>query len=512
MSLFAYVIQSSLTTIQFYQKSWLKLVNAIASLIDLDGGFVFAALNGDTGNTEVNESAFQKNEITFRDEPLSFFFILYGIAFEALVRRPDADSADNNDHTLEILLALRRIFRPSVSGRAVYQGAIFSETMELLDRLALTEGFAIQGAVIDITRDLCLNHPSVEEGAKDDEDLSDDIEQLFELTKIIVLVLANILPNLGETSSPARHQLSDDAVNLVLLSLEALVDASDVFPTVIRTDLHACIIHIFTTIVGTGVCQASIVPRALPIFRRFIRSIIENGDGVIGVREQLQTCIRKFLSILANAQKRESEASLQCARNTLMASVILFMSGSEGIDPDEPLVMEFLEDLVDCLQDLGLGNIAANCTRSLLAIEPKSETQQAIANFLIPRMLDFVTDPYRQDPENTKSLILQVLIAFASTLKDREAAAMYTIMIPLIMYLALKQGEQTYEVMASRMVSLAGANQVAFRAVMDKMDSEQRASMEKIIKDRAIGKPDVRHEGRDKEEPTISLKLSFGSV
>lgn len=45
-----------------------------------------------------------------------------------------------------------------------------------------------------------------------------------------------------------RHQLSEEAVNLVKVSLDALVDAAEVFPAVIRMDLYASILHIFTSI------------------------------------------------------------------------------------------------------------------------------------------------------------------------------------------------------------------------------------------------------------------------
>ena len=44
---------------------------------------------------------------------------------------------------------------------------------------------------------------------------------------------------------PARHQMNDEAISLIRLSLDALVDAAEVFPSVIKTDLHACIFHIF---------------------------------------------------------------------------------------------------------------------------------------------------------------------------------------------------------------------------------------------------------------------------
>ena len=90
---------------------------------------------------------------------MAFFFVLFGIAFEALVGRP-GDSLTTKDQTLAILLALKKILHPSVCGYAVYQEVIFSETMDMLDRLVLTEGLPVQLAIVEIARSLCIGHPA----------------------------------------------------------------------------------------------------------------------------------------------------------------------------------------------------------------------------------------------------------------------------------------------------------------------------------------------------------------
>ncbi len=152
---------------QFYQDSWLKLVDAIASLIDQDSEFVFNALDGKIEPSTLNGNFSQKgNDINYRDEPAAFFFVLFGIAFEALVGRPGSDSNPNKDQTLEILLALKKILRPAVSGQAIYQEAVFSETMDLLDRLVLTQGLDVQTVIVEIVRNLCVGHPSAKEEHK----------------------------------------------------------------------------------------------------------------------------------------------------------------------------------------------------------------------------------------------------------------------------------------------------------------------------------------------------------
>ena len=477
----------------------------------------------------------KSTDINYRDEPVAFFFVLYGIAFEALVTIPGSNSQDSRDQTLEILVALKKILRPSVAGNAIYQDVVFSETMDVFDRLAQTEGIAVQAAIVEITRNLCLSHPSVDEEAGD-EHLSDDIEQLFELIRIIVLVLAGVLPNLGEKQSPPRHQLSPEAVSLITVSLDALVDAADVFPSIIRTDLHACIIHIFTTILGTGACQAVVVPRALPLFKRFVQALAEDSsldqNENPHLSDQLRICLSRFRAILFNAQRRESEASLQCARNTLMTTVILLTNGAGAISPTEPLVEKLLADLLDCLPDLGLGKVAANCTRSLLLIDQKSTTSQTITRFLLPRLLHFVStdDTQQPDPESAKPIIVSALITYLASLYHQQQSqqqstssdpttatfpTFLSILLPLLLHRASFLGKDSYADAATKLLQIAGLHQGAFKGVVEAMGAEARGMLEEVIRvgggaGGAGGKGRDGGDGGEGREPSIALKMRFG--
>ena len=348
------------TLLRFYQESWLKLVDAIASLIEQDSEFVFDALDGkETGAPSTNGQG-KGADINYRDEPVAFFFVLFGIAFEALATRPgQTDSLATQEQTLEILQALKKILHPSVSGHAIYREAIFSETMDLLDRLVLTEGLDVQGVIVEIARALCVAHPSARKKEQpEDGDLSEDIEQLFELTRIIVLVLSGLLPNLTEANQPVRHQLTEEAVLLIRTSLNAIVDAAEVFPSIIKTDLHACIIHVFATILATpGPCQEVIVPQALPTFKRFVACMPSHpqqgkpSSTTTTTDAQVQGCLRRFLSIYINAQKRETPSSLRCVKNCLLAITILFTGGANRLPASDPLVARFLDEAMDCLSD-----------------------------------------------------------------------------------------------------------------------------------------------------------------
>ena len=498
----------------------MKLVDAIASLIDQDRGFVFDALDGKSDGVNLNGVKAAESNINYRDEPVAFFFVLFGIVIEALVTRPGNDSPTAEAQTLEILSALKNILRPSVSGNAIFQDAVFSETIELFDRLALTEGLDVQMIIVDIARNLCLTHPSAAIDEEAGEDLSEGIEQLFELTRIIVLVLASVLPNLAEQIFP-RPQLTAEAVSLIQVSLGALVDASDIFPAIIKTDLHASILHIFATILGTGVCQAAVVPQALPIFRRFVQTICPStSEPSQAIIDQLRGCLLRFLSILTNAQRRETEVSLPCAKNTLLACTILLTTASRAFTPNDALLIRLLDEMLDCLQDLGLAKVAAGCLRSILHVSPKNLTDEAVAHYIFPRLVKFTVDTSEPDPENARSLTAHALTMFTKTLDSARAAAAFSIIVPMLLARAASSfstpstnnTRPAPKETATRLLELASVHPASFRQVVAGMSSQQKNFMEGVIKEGGDGGTKAgRGEGEEEVKAArIKLTMSFG--
>ncbi|KAL6869545.1 hypothetical protein ACO1O0_000871 [Amphichorda felina] len=506
------------TLLRFYQDAWLKLVDAIASLIEQDSDFVFDALDGKESDGAVVNGQSKSHGINYRDEPVAFFFVLFGLAFEALAIRPaHGDSLATQEQTLAILQALKKILHPSVSGHAIYRPDVFAETMDLLDRLVLTEGLDVQGAIVQIASALCVAHPSARRHGTDEGDLSEDIDQLFELTRIIVLVLAGLLPNLSEGNQPVRHQMNEEAILLIRASLDALVDAAEVFPSIIKTDLHACIIHIFATTLATPGCQEIIVPQSLPTLKRFVKSMSNSrrpseDDGPSATDIQLQGCLRRFLSIYLHAQKREAPNSLVCVRNCLLASTILFTSGENHLPASDPLVSRYLDEVIDCLTDRMTAKIAANCIRSLLVQPTRTPADQSIARYLLPRLIAFVTDCEPEDPERARTLVSHTLCQYVASLdKDKVPPAM-SLVIPTLLARTTAEGDEAFQETSARLLELAAVDPEVFRAVVNGMSSGQRVFLEEIIRS---GQQTTGGSGKDASDagsgqPTIALKMDFG--
>lgn len=502
------------TLLRFYQASWLSLVDAIASLIDEDSEFVFDALdnkqieNKDSdgvGEQGMNGSIARKSTgINYREEPVAFFFVLYGLAFESLAVRGSDDDILTRQRNLDILEALKKILRPSVSGNAVYQEVVFAETMDLLDRMVLTESLSMQAIIVEIARNLCLVHPSSRHGQQahvNGEALSDDIEQLFELTRIIILVITGLVPGLSETPVSAQLETSEEATGLVRGSLQALVDVSEVFPSIIKTDLHASIFHIFVTILGTASCQAVVLPQSLPIFRRFVASIAE--DDREDTKQQVQNALKRMLAILRNAQKRESQASLPCEKNTLLAITILLSAAQPLLEPEDPMILRFIGELRECLLAPMTCKAASSCYRTLMlqGVAPRLTFSHAVGFML--------EAPDLEGMRETKSVMGQTLTMYASKLPATQKPPAVVLLVKTLLASAGKDGPSTYQGIAARLLELAATDNNTFRQLVGSLAGEQKQLMEAVLKSGA-GNRGPRQDYSADREPTIALKMDFG--
>ena len=503
------------TLLKFYQDSWLSLVDAIASLIDEDSEFVFDALDGkhaqphEDGKEQpngINGIVRKSTGINYREEPVAFFFVLFGLAFESLAVRSNDDDIVTAQRNLDILRALKKILRPSVSGSAVYQEVVFAETMDLLDRMVLTESLGVQTIIVEIARNLCMVHPSSRQGLQtpiNGETLSDDIEQLFELTRIIVLVLAGLIPGLADTPVSAKLETSEEAVSLVRVALQALVDVSEVFPSIIKSDLHATILHIFVTILGTGVCQAAVVPQALPVLRRFIVSLAE--DERSGTRHQLQNTLSRMMSILRNAQGRETDASLPCEKNTLLAITVLLTAVPNGLLETDATVLKFAAELCECLETPLTSRVAAGCIRTLLMANVTVEP-------LLSKTITFLSSSSElEGMDDTKTVVAQTLSMYAAKQPAERRPAAVALFIQTLLLRAMADGTKVYMEISTRLLELANADNAAFRAIVAGLGGDRRRVLEQVLKSGSGVKRTNDDYGTD-HEPTIALKLNFGAA
>ncbi len=109
---------------------------------------VLAAMDGQEHQPQNGQAQIKK-----REDPTAFFYILFGLVYEALsTSSPDSGSANSGRQTLVIacLDTLKALVKPEYAGKAILEPNIFDEFISLLYRMAMTEPAAVQVYLVEV--------------------------------------------------------------------------------------------------------------------------------------------------------------------------------------------------------------------------------------------------------------------------------------------------------------------------------------------------------------------------
>ena len=135
---------------KFYERSWPQMLHAVGNLLKTNNVHMLRAVDGlDTMPTSKDDEA-PLISTKGRDTPTLFFWVLFGLTFEALC----GGVASVQIVALDALVGL---LRTEVSGPALFETTLFEEVCNLCYRLAITEGPEIKARVMEIVLVLAAN-------------------------------------------------------------------------------------------------------------------------------------------------------------------------------------------------------------------------------------------------------------------------------------------------------------------------------------------------------------------
>lgn len=293
------------------------------------------------------------------------------------------------------------------------------------------------------------------------------------------------------------------------LALSALVDASAVFPAIIETDLHACILHVFSTILSSPACQAAVVPQALPGFKRFLVGITSKSPPKKETALQIRTTLARFMSILKHAQLRESEAAIPCEKNTLMACTILFTTAGAVFSPADPLLEKFSSLLAaDCLNSRIPSKVAASCIATLLLTSRKTPADDVLAAMILPHLIFFIAEPPSGESlDDARNIATRALSGFPASVSKERAPSALALTLPTLLQRAVNDGKSSYRDLAQRFLECAAAvGQEPFATAVGALSPDKKTLLEEVIREGGGMKEDKKEAS---EEPAIALKMDF---
>lgn len=116
------------------------ILQAVTSAMEAGDPFIRVAMDGREPSDA--DSGAKMNGNT--EHPTTFFFIIFGLVFEALVTSSPDSGRQNIKNTIAALKALKCLVRNQYAGNAFRDVAIFEELVNMCYRMALTEPVTVQ--------------------------------------------------------------------------------------------------------------------------------------------------------------------------------------------------------------------------------------------------------------------------------------------------------------------------------------------------------------------------------
>lgn len=117
---------------------------------------ILAAMNGRESSADIETNG----PATVSDEPTMFFFVIFGLVYEALA----TSSAESNLTTssrepmvIAALQTLKCLVRPEYSGKALLEPTTFDEFISLCYRMAMTEAAPVQIHLVEMVAALAAS-------------------------------------------------------------------------------------------------------------------------------------------------------------------------------------------------------------------------------------------------------------------------------------------------------------------------------------------------------------------
>ena len=121
-------------------KAWPVILNAVTIAMQSDDPSILAAMDGQ----EVLTAQPPSKALMDREEPTTFFFVVFGLVYESLATSTSDAGPDAQRTYIVSLQALKCLVRRKYCGRVFNDPPLFEELLNLFYRMALTEPSGVQ--------------------------------------------------------------------------------------------------------------------------------------------------------------------------------------------------------------------------------------------------------------------------------------------------------------------------------------------------------------------------------
>ncbi|KAH8921192.1 ARM repeat-containing protein [Atractiella rhizophila] len=508
----------------YYERAWLPILQAIATLMQANNKFIFAALDAQEATPTYSPNP-------SRDDPAAYFFVLYGLAYEVLAAPSlNQEPATTASVFKTAIFAIEGLVQPPIAGQSLFQDNIFEELLSLMLRLVMTESPAIQIRIANLMLRLAKSYSKVLNDITDVPPMNGSPEITVLTTSRMtqcLRVVTCILHQGVSLSGLARVKTQGESrLELLRTSFAVYTDIADLYPSAYKADLYAIAFHLYAELLKEEVADVDVAGQLLPTLKAICerctqsKSVDQSAISLI-IQGLLSTCIQS----VDDVSGRQGVAVVLKRKNNMLALTLLLTSIPPTVKLSQGLIENcgFMLSQQAASDDAELSALAVHCIRSLVlaASTPNRPGLKYCLGQLLPGLIEVIAreaaSPSMLDKTelrfSTLQDVLKTLMSFWSACPSEQRAKPLEILLPTFILLLeaneANQSSAVHQATISQLVAVVSQDPTAFKDATNSLESEQRNLLESALRKAMAGQEKVVAQPSANLAPKIELK-SFG--
>ncbi|KAJ3824050.1 clathrin-coated vesicle protein [Lentinula raphanica] len=508
----------------YYVDAWSIILQAVASSMQAKDPYIAAAMDGSESITNSDNS--QRS----REEPTTFFYIVFGLVYEALAQASTdslTNSATRQASVIASLQALKSLVKPEYAGNAILDPAIFDEFISICYRLAMTEAAPIQIHLVEV-----MTVFAASQRTSTTESMSSSSPQSHCLR-----ICAHILRHsISHSTGPIIQGDISNRVKMVLAAFSAFATVAASASTTFREDVRSVGILLYSEILKDESNDIDLAGPTFPSLKALLDLPLASSPDA---QDRYQRLIHGLLSAcLLNIDEMRGRQGVACTKkvkNNLLATVLIltaipptvkvgqavlehacFLISQKLLETHEVSIC-LISPTLSYISSLQVSLTAAHCARTLIAASASGNILlRCCVKLLMPALIEYIAKmvPLVNDgtiSESHATAISEVWKAFAiffGSLTEAARTRLLGVLLPTISLLLANSQNSPSPVVAQsikQLLSYATISPAAFKEAASKLDVPTRELLELSIR-RAVGGGPQTTVVQNTVKPQISLR------
>lgn len=426
--------ESRNTKLMLYRPVWLNFTKAIGTLLSVNETVVHNCIN--------------------QDDLDSFMFLLTARCLDDLSKSDDKSILDS-----ELLSTLHNFLKSVALQKILLDRDIFQEFVAIFERITKNTDIKQKEIVVDLIDDFINGYISMN---GDSENFLTDIDKLYELLRLLLIMVADILPfvELDNIQDDTSIVITTKKITLINKIFTVLGKNILQFSPMFKVDLYACLLFMMGKILQST-HATELLPPVLSLLKSITQELVKTDSNL------------NILDTFYSAVRNDVQAHLS-NENAIAFHFVLLGNGYLGFKESE--IADLSDKIINAMENEEEEEFCTHGIKRLIQNHTKSQSTLLLLKYLFRAILS-TTKNQASQMVTKNTLLLSALVDSETEEKDKK-----TSLTLLMVYMSQLSESQMEQAALLSIIKLIDRNSSMFKDIVSNLTNNQRDLIETLLK------------------------------